>query len=99
MRITGGGEQPGHFYNEEWSILCCSSGEIVDTTLQAGDYILDNNLYHKIVSLKYNYLWAFQKTFVYLTKNPGENIIFNFLLLSIWRLPIPSFSFYEKKRK
>lgn len=56
MRITGGGEQPGHFYNEEWSILCCSSGEIVDTTLQAGDYILDNNLYHKIVSLKYNYL-------------------------------------------
>lgn len=27
-------------------------GEIVDTTLQAGDYILDNNLYHKVASLK-----------------------------------------------
>lgn len=49
----GGGEQTGHFYNEECSILCCNSGgEIVDTTLQAGDYILDNNLYHKVASLK-----------------------------------------------
>lgn len=54
MRIMGaGGEQTGRFYNEEWSILCCSSGGVsVHTTLQAGDNILDNHLYHKAASLK-----------------------------------------------